>query len=512
MKSTYLHIISKTALISCTCLLLTSCNKFLDERPSKSTSLVVTHVDQLAALFNNFSSFYIESNRTNIYSTDDYGFYQQLYNKMPSTYNMTGVEFATWDTQYLPSDNREAFWSNEYRKIFTANMVLDKVDKVEGTAEEKARLKAEAHFVRAYSYFGLVNTYCLPYTEQTKNEMGLPLKKTVAFNEDMARAPLQQVYELIESDLKEALTLQIPLVQNGRAKHWRANTAAVNGFAARYYLTRNDYTNALKYASAALSEYSTLVDYNKDMRYGRDAVITINPGTPDAKSVTLQYPYGHDNQSDFTDMLGWKEFLYFRMLNHESWWYIPSQELIDLYDHDHDLRYTYHFVEGYSYERGMIKPAYEYPGYVSFYKDRIPSGPTVAEMYLIKAECQARLGALDNAITTVNVLRKARLSAGPWVDLKVGSKEETIQSILKERRRELPFTQRWNDIRRYNNNADPKDDVEISRTFYPYNFSSVETDKPVKVYRLEKTSRRFAAPIPLTEIISSNGKIEQNTY
>ena len=89
---------------------------------------------------------------------------------------------------------------------------------------------------------------------------------------------------------------------------------------------------------------------------------------------------------------------------------------------------------------------------------------------------------------------------------------EFLMPALEERRREMPFTQRWSDIRRFNNNDDPNDDVVLSRTFYPYTVSNVQaTEAPVE-YSLTKDSRRFAAPLPRTETISSNGAIEQNTY
>ncbi len=512
MNNIHNNIKPLVALALVSSLFLSGCNKFLEEKPSKSSDLVVTTTAELDALLNSYTTFYQEGNRTTVYGTDDYGFTKQIYDARPGTFSMAAVEFSLWDIDFVQDDTRENFWKNEYNKIFNANMVLENLDKVNGSQQDKDRLRADAHFIRAYSYLNLVNTYCLPYTEANKNELGLPIKNSTSFDEPTARRPLAEVYQLIESDLAEAQKITVPLIQSGIARHWRANTAAINGFAARYYLIRNNYQLALDYANKALAEYSTLVDYNKDMRYGRSSTVNINTGTPDAKTVTLEFPYTHDNNTDFTDMLQWKEFLYFRMLYHESWWYVPSQQLIDLYDHDHDLRYEYHFVEGYSYDRGMTKPAYNWPGYVFFYKDRIPSGPTVAEMLLIKAETHARLGQVTEALHAVNQLRAKRMKPGSWVNLQASGKDEAIKKILEERRRELPYTQRWSDIRRFNNNDYAADDVELSRTFYPYTVSNVTMDQPTKVYTLPKQSRRFAAPIPRTELISSQGTIVQNTY
>lgn len=173
-------------------------------------------------------------------------------------------------------------------------------------------------------------------------------------------------------------------------------------------------------------------------------------------------------------------------------------------------------VENYSYDRGLTKPAYEWPGYIFFYKDRIPSGPTVAEMLLIKAECQARQGNFGDAMNTVNQLRAKRMDAeagAEIINLSAASKEEAVRKILEERRREMPFSMRWFDIRRLNNNEDANDDVPVlKREFYPYTSAGILGKEPVKTYTLEKNSRRFAQPILNSEIESSLGAIQQNMY
>lgn len=499
--------------------LLQSCKKFLEEAPSKTSSLVVKTTEQLTEMLNNPSTFYSESNRSNSLSSDDYGLTLNIYNGGRSAFTvLTGMQFMLWDNQYIAKDARENFWSGEFGKIFRANMVLNELDKVSGPETEKAILKADAHFIRAYSYWVLANTYCLPYTEANKNEPGLPIKLTTSFDESMVRQSLEKTYQQIESDLAEALKTPVTLNQTGQARIWRASKAGVNGFAARYYLNRNDNTKAIAYANAALAEYSTLVDYNTQMRYGRDEVVTVTittPPPPITKQETVRYPYGHDNQVDNnpSDALGWKEFLYYRVLNNDLWWYIPSEDLLGLYDKNNDLRYEYHMVEHYSYTRGMSNPAFDYPGYVFFFKDKVPSGPTVAEMLLIKAEAQARLNDPSGAMATVNILRQKRIKTNTLgINLTASSKDDAIKKVLEERRREMPYAQRWFDIRRYNNNDDPNDDVLMTRTFYPFNGSSILFNEAPKSYVLPKNSRRFAAPIPDRDIVASNGAIVQNTY
>lgn len=521
MKTKYL--VDKRSILVFTTILLfatSSCKKFLDVKPSKGTSVVISSTSDLNALLNNFTTFYQENNNTGINGTDDNGFSTALYNAKPGVFTISTIEFTLWDQTDLANKDISSFagpnfWSNEYIKIFNANLVLANVGKVTGTDADKAALTADAHFIRAYSYWELANTYCLPYTEANKNELGLPIKTTPDY-ETPVRSTLAATYQQIETDLNEALKTTVPLVQNGIPTHWRANTAGVNGFAARYYLNRNDYANALKYANASLTEYSTLVDYNTGMSNGVSSTVSIDAGTANAKAVVLTFPYTHNRNvvgnGDATDALGWKEFLYYRLLVNSTLWYIPSQDLLNLYDKTKDLRYKYHYVQNYSYRRGLTSPSYSYPGYVFFYEDSMPEGPTVAEMILIKAESLARTGDIAGAMTTVNQLYSKRTLTGT-TPLIASSQDQAIATVLQERRREMPFSQRWFDIRRFNNNSYALDDVPVlTKTFYPYTPSGVLTTQPSQSYTLPVNSRRFASPIPITDITNSNGVLVQNTY
>lgn len=489
------------------------CNDFLDEKPSKNTSLVITSIDQLEYILNSYSIFYEESNRAALYSSDDYGLLPELYDARANSYAVAGVQFATWDTENLPFDARESFWPNEYRKIFHANMIQSYLPKVSGSEEDKARIKSESHLIRAVSMWNLVQTYSLPYTEANANEPGIVIKQSTSFEESYKRSTIEETYDFIEKDIEEALKLTNELdVVNNKYRSWRGSKAAANAFAARYWLHRNDYEKALEYANVALSEHDAMMNYNTDMRYSSIPSNVTVEGEP----VPVLFPYTHDNQLDLTDMMEWKELYYFRLMYNESWWYIPSSELLSLYDKDHDLRYRYHIVENYSYDRGVTNPPYEYPGYIFFFKDRIPSGPTVAEMLLTKAEAHARLDQLAPALEAVNKLRVNRIDSNApnsAINISASTSEDALTLILEERRREMPFSQRWFDIRRFNNNDEPSDDVgPLTRNFYGYSSSSVTPSTGIVTYTLESNSRRYAAPIPNTEIESSEGELEQNIY
>lgn len=500
-------------------LIAISCNDFLDHKPSKTTSIVPETTEHLEYLLNNYSNFQQELNEAVVYGSDDYGLYREIYDARHSIYSSIILMAATWDVEYRPVQTTDLAWSQGYSNIFRANMVLDYLSRVSGDEQIKKRLKAEAHLLRAYSFWYLVNTYSLPYTEANKNEPGVVLKYTTSFEEPMVRATLEETYEMIEDDLKEAIKIDVGLTTvNGKYKMWRGSKPAAYGFAARYYLFRNNYAEALKYADYALAEHDALVDYNTEMSfYEIKDEIKINSGTAEEQTIEIAYPYTYISNTDLTVVLQWKELYYLRIMQEGTNWFIPSRELLALYNPDYDLRYKYHYVPNYSYTRGVTSPAYSYPGYVFFNNGNgIPSGPTTAEMILIKAECQARQGDYVQAMNTVNTLRVKRMSVeapDEVIHLTASSKDEAIRKILEERRREMPFSMRWFDIRRLNSNEDAHDDVgELKREFYPFNNSSILDGDLIETYILPKNSRQYAQPLLNTEIERSEGGIKQNTY
>lgn len=488
-----------------------SCDEFLSDAPSKSTSVEPSTIDHLEYLLNRYADFYQETNMAAILGTDTYGLLKEMTDVKASMPGINAVQFATWDIEGCANYTRATTFSQEYGKIFRANMILDNLSSVSGDADRKAYLEKEAKFIKAYSMFNLAVTYCLPYTQENKSEMGMTLKNSTSFEEFAGRATLEQTYKYIEENLEAALGITNDMtIVNNKYTHWRANKAAVNGFAARYWLQREDYTKAYNYASTALESHNVLVNYNTDMRYSSNpSYATVN-----GQRVEILYPYTHDNQIDLNDRMEWKEIMYFRNAYYGSWYYIPSKKLLDSYDHEYDLRYKYHIVDNYSFDRGLAP--YEYPGYIFFYKDNIPAGPTTAEMILIRAECLARQNKVSEAMAEVNKLRDVRMDAAAPADkkyLSASSQDEAVKVIIDERMREMPFTMRWFDIVRLNHNSDSKDDVgTLTREYYPYTSAGVLVNDSPKTYTLEIGSRRYATPIPQTDITSSGGVIEQNRY
>ncbi|WP_341835402.1 RagB/SusD family nutrient uptake outer membrane protein [Chitinophaga pollutisoli] len=78
------------------------------------------------------------------------------------------------------------------------------------------------------------------------------------------------------------------------------------------------------------------------------------------------------------------------------------------------------------------------------------SGFTYPEVLLMRAEGYARTGKLAEAIADLNLLRRYRFKPEA-PQLTVGTQDEVIAEVLKERRRELPASgiKRFLDLKRF---------------------------------------------------------------
>src|SRR5690606_21692174 len=79
------------------------------------------------------------------------------------------------------------------------------------------------------------------------------------------------------------------------------------------------------------------------------------------------------------------------------------------------------------------------------------SGIATDEIYLIKAECLARLGQGQAALDVLNELMINRWKESEFQPLNEEGAENVLRLILEERRKELVFRGlRWSDLRRLN--------------------------------------------------------------
>ena len=503
---------------------VSSCGDFFDEVPSRGDNEVLNRGEQVRNLFANSSNYYTPVDFL-VASTDDYGMSMEVFDAL-GYLDVPSLSGMSWAPEGLDVFMSDELWTRQYNKIFTANAVLNDIENITDiTDEERAEYIAHAHFVRALAYWELANVYCLPYATENLKALGLPLKKTIHTDENLTRATLKDTYAFIEADLKEAL--KSPRIDVSEDERWLVSKPAVKALLARFYLFTCEYALAEKYAGEALeSKTATLLDYNKlttfDLDKGGGSWNNEDYGEEDNSKE------GNDNILTFCETYNYgpNQFVSYQELYYPQFYtvtatvnLIASKELTDLYDKADDLRYINLFVEN-----GLIDYwLYGFNDVCNYhlFSSRnqwgqqmdvfLGASPTVAEMYLTKAEALARQGSWSEAMIVLQTLRASRFVDGSDYSLSATNQREALTNILKERRRELPFLMRWYDIRRFAYNETPDDDVELHRTFYAIDNGEVDFNT-VKDYVLPVKSKRYAQPILTQEIQRSHGQIQQNQY
>lgn len=348
-------------------------------------------------------------------------------------------------------------WNSPYQMAYYANVVLDALPGISASASEKAsydQVKASALFYRAWAFYGLLQTFALPYDKtQAANQPGIPLRLNSDLNTHPGRSSIADCYAKVLSDLKSAL----PALPVTPVYKTAPSQPAVNGLLARIYLGMGDYTNALSYANACMSQFSTLTDYN-----------TLNkPTTTAINNTYLSEDIYHSN------MVG--HIVY--SVRRDS--YIGP----DLYNSyaSNDLRKTKFFA--------ILDGLPQYPRFVGSYdfKGLKYDGLATDEIYLIKAECQARAGDAAGAIGSLNALLSKRWKTGTFIPYTAANADEALLLVLRERQKELLLRGlRWTDLRRLN--FESKFAVTLQKTV-----SGV-------YYSLPPNDPKYAFPIPDIEV------------
>lgn len=497
MKKTLLYLLAGLSILT------VACDDFLDKKPTKSSAQKVETLNDLEAILKEPETHHIiRGSMVNFFCTDNTGFSLEMFQEYKSRFDDDILQQYTWDTKNTAL--KDYFWNACYAAIWNANLIINNIDRMEGDETRKKNIKAEAYALRAYKYFMLAHTYCLHFTEATAQEPGIPLRRGTDFEENQKRATLAETYARIDADLTEALKITTPF----SGQRWRASRASVNAFAARYYLYRGNYTEAEKYANTALEEYDELIDYSTlgTYLYRTYQIPTTNGGT---RNMEVYYPTTF--LSTQKEKIEWAEQYQTESESESYYIVLPSAELLELYrQYPDDLRYKLFVVEGYMNYFGISEQAGY--GYTCFGYGYVHTGPSVAEMFLIRAECKARQNDIDGCMADIETLRRTRFKREDYVALpQPADVKAAVQTVLDERRREAPFALRWMDLRRLTTD-DLMDPVTVKRIFYPVVNGEADTGAQPIEYILTPDSRRYARPI-IDEVINlSGGQTAQNLY
>lgn len=160
-------------------------------------------------------------------------------------YTIANPALEEFENNTVSSNNASLanrLWSDTYTFIRQANMAIANISRSSGMTEAgKNQLLGESKFWRAYGLFNLVNYF---------GDVPLTVSSDEFVNAALGRAPAAQVWAQIITDLKEAKAL-LPATYVGNSRT-RINKHAASAFLARAYLYTKDYANAATEASEVI--------------------------------------------------------------------------------------------------------------------------------------------------------------------------------------------------------------------------------------------------------------------
>ncbi|MFD2247041.1 RagB/SusD family nutrient uptake outer membrane protein [Pontibacter ruber] len=393
----------------------------------------------------------------------------------------TFQNYRELETKSMTENNSLASstWIAAYNAINQANIILSNLDVAEDE-EQRNRIEGEALFVRGIMHFELVRLYARDWNDgDPAQNPGIIIKTTPTTTEAEARtlydrASVAAVYTQVIQDLQSAKTLLPDINDN------RATTYASSAFLARVYLQKSDFASARDEADRVIQSGLYRLNPTVTAAFRNDNT---------AESIFEIQQNDQNNAGDANEGLstfyaslpgvGRGDVQIISDFDPDA---NPNRyTTFDLYE-ENDTRQTELFYIGTGRRAGRI-----YSGKWLSPGQNLPI-VRLAEMYLIRAEANARLGTAVGA-TPVEDINEIRKRAGVEELSSV-----TLEDILLERRLELAYEgARIHDLRR------TKTDLQ-----------GHDADTGEVTYTIPWNDPTLVLPIPRREIDASGGQLEQN--
>lgn len=350
-------------------------------------------------------------------------------------------------THLATSDHCTSFWRQAYFVASAANKIIGAIP--DDASPDLRQLKGENLFLRAMVHFNLVRVFGRPYPQNNGDNPGVPILKDGLTEQEqltIARSKVKDVYNFVIADLIKAADLMTVEKANPFA-----SKQVANALLARVYLYMEDNTKAVEFANKVINsgKYSMLGsgefgNYFRGAPEGNTETIFAIRHTKtqdeDFSAIGSMY-YSGDAAGNAKEQAfsGWGEF------------YASKKYYDFLITNPTDIRLSFispykvggvlqmntslnpatpmYYINKYSLQEGVVNLSS--PVYLR-----------LAEMYLIRAEANAKLGNSQASLDDVNLLRtRAGLSGTAFHTLgSIAAASKTILDVvLEERWLELAF-------------------------------------------------------------------------
>jgi len=405
--------------------------------------------------------------------------------------------FLSFSLDHTPTQqNTGYFWYISYKIISDANTVIEQGEKQGNLTPAQQQLIGECYFLRAFCNFNLVRLFGKPYSVDPSSP-GIILRTSTSDKPQKARASVKDVYTQVIADATKAATL----MNQPRGVQYATKEAAW-ALLSRVALYQEDNQNAIKYANMVINSgkftessaaaFKTLFA-NAPANPETIFCIAFTPLEDYGKEGAISSQYYSDGNS------GWGEEY-------------ASQPLRALYaKHPEDVRTSY--IVPLKDESGTVQ---QKNGIDIYYVTKFSfqgGSPSLAspvmfrlsEMYLNKAEAEAKLGQTAAALGDVDMIRKNRGLQASLYNGVVPTGMTLLGTVLQERRLELAFEgHRTYDV--YRNK------LSMNRTYWGYHLPGLkESDINLSVEPanyagmiIPYTSPKIIYYIPQAEILSNS--------
>jgi len=428
MKPTYIKIYATAILFV---FMLPACEKDLNPYDSKSDNVALaTPEDLQTATYGVYARLI-----TNTYSTINTAMFglseYQGDNIAANVPQASAFSYSVRYTHYPGMAATTNFWNDSYKLIYSANRIIERIK--DGESPVLDQIKGENLFLRAMAHFNLMRFFARPYP-QGEGNLGIVLKDNTKLDFP-ARSTVKEVYDFMISDLLKSAEL---MTVNKNACF--ASKEVAFALLSRIYLYKEDNENAIIYANKVLeSSRYHLLDTDQYKTYftfvpenNPETIFAFRNNIVNNSKGTLGGMYYNDPITQTTG---------FGQIGAS----LAYAELLDKYPEDARHSFIQRQLEpdGSQLEQNGVPVIY-------VLKYNFQEGETnlsspvylrLAEMYLNRAEANAKLGNLQQALDDVNIIRtRAGIpDAGLYTLDDLKDHTSVLEVVLEERRLELAF-------------------------------------------------------------------------
>lgn len=349
-----------------------------------------------------------------------------------TTNGVTG--YGTYQGNQDPSDSYLAnFWIQGYLTINRVNLFIEGLtaNPTAVTPVLAANYRGEAKFLRALTYFSLVQFFAKPYIIDKGASAGLPLRlkgETSSANNDLARSSVAQVYAQVLKDLNEAEAELPDSYGTALLNTTRAHKNTAIALKVRVLLAMGDYAAVLTESNKIVSAAAPFRSTTRVAHTLQADVSNVFKAPYTSTESVFSFPMDATNAPGTQNQLGY----YWNAGNVE---YVLNTGATGIYNNAqfgaNDDRKTKLTVAKTAVANA---PSLTKFSGVAPFVDYVPN-IRYAEVLLNVAEAEAELGNLTRATAILRAVH-ARSDAS-YVFPSLATKAEVVRAILTERRIEL---------------------------------------------------------------------------